>query len=265
MRGRLPFGTIISIFIGLAGVGAPLTFLGPESQWLWYALTTGGLAGTVFFIVWGAVDRYNDHREAQKRPRLKLEPSHLIWVGMIGALCSVLTLAVGVIWQTRQQVSAKPTQPLTGAFTAEVPKGPGARECFSDGLKELRGMLAVMRQVTAPNQSHSPEQLSAFLEASREVHDKLTGPGEGPFFSRRPECKSYLQRLFPNNTQATWNDFNSGLYHYLNALKLGGSEGAADKTRDLIQTKILNPSSNALRATIEEITARLKAADDAMQ
>jgi len=82
---------------GLAGLGLEIGGGAAMNTWPWAA--AAGMVVGAGLLLWSVVDWYNDRREAKGLSRLKLEPIHLIWVGMIGTILSALILGGGAIWQ----------------------------------------------------------------------------------------------------------------------------------------------------------------------
>ena len=56
MRLRFPIGAIVSAFVCVAGILAPLLFSGVAHQELYPVVAGIGVAGFVVFSVWGAID-----------------------------------------------------------------------------------------------------------------------------------------------------------------------------------------------------------------
>jgi len=177
----------------------------------------------------------------------------------------LMQIAVGFVDQPKNAASV---QSPGAAPVPEVPSGKAARECLASGIRELLQSLKMMQQ-QFPRQWGGPPDLPRLdeyksrLQRSREIHDRLTGPGEGPFFSTRPECKIYLWRLFPNETQRTWEAYNAALYHYVNAMESWTSQPPNLTLHDLLARQYLEAAGN-LRTLIEEVTKRTIAMDEAL-
>jgi hypothetical protein len=215
-------------------------------------------------LIWGGV-QYLDIQNMRDGPKALL---------VVGALCLISGVGWHIWSSPRTAFAAASNRSEATAFKPEVPRGPAGKECFADGVKELRGLLAQMRQVVpivsiGSSDFTKIDQYKARLQTSREIHAKLTGPGEGPFFSSRPECKASLLRLFPNETQATWERFHSALHFYLNGLQIRYDSPPniapmADTNLGPLQADFLTAANN-LNALLEEITKRLRIVDEAMQ
>ncbi|TAJ35380.1 MAG: hypothetical protein EPO55_25760 [Reyranella sp.] len=93
--------------------------------------------------------------------RFKLEPSHLIWVGLIGTICSVLILTAGIVWQARQQVVAGVPPALSGPAAAAPPK-----VYFSYDIERQLRAIDQLRDLVGP-------QARALSDEGRGIYTKI--------------------------------------------------------------------------------------------
>lgn len=115
------------------------------------------LGGTLF-----ALRAYHQVRDHLRMPdsligkaARKLDPSHLIWVGMIGAVCSVLILAAGVIWQTRQGERAV-SIPVSDPAKTELESTRRQLAETQEALRKAQDPQAAKPQPAPPTSSPKP-------------------------------------------------------------------------------------------------------------
>jgi hypothetical protein len=172
---------------------------------------------------------------------VRLEPTHLIWIGMGGTVCSVVLLGVGMIWSAQKPTAPGGAQESSTAatFVPQVPKLPTAtdREGFRAALGELAGMLdeltrqaaispddiATSRPLAQPPYTSAGIPLAKLRErlaAFQELDNRLFATGEGPFFREKPLYRAELLHLMPADTQQKWVGFNVALHNFIDALQL---------------------------------------------
>jgi hypothetical protein len=102
---------------GVIGLGLEIAGGAAVHRWPEYAIPVMALGAVL--IIWGAWGLANDWREKNSKTRIKLEPSHLILVGLIGAMLSSGIAFAGFIWQQYRPPST--VAPPTGT-SGEGPK-----------------------------------------------------------------------------------------------------------------------------------------------
>lgn len=228
----------------------------------------------------------------------KMEPSHLIWVGIIGAVVFVLVLATGALWSLRRgdttpapaTASAQPPPPV--AFVPRVPRLPTTadRDGFRAALGRLSAMLdelttkivitpddiATSRPLAQPPHSSAVTKIAALtdrLQRSQTLDNQLFSSGEGPFFKDQPLYRAELLHLMPADTQQRWINYNVALRKFIDGLQvLKDAEGPpldaakferAEKVAGFSQEPF-NVAARELREWAVEVHRRIKATIDAI-
>jgi len=192
-----------------------------------------GLIGLLMLLwaAWLGIRWYRASRSGA-RENLKLEPSHVIWGGMILALVALLIIGTGIMWQARYLAAKIPlpvaTDPQAPPTSVQIPKlsTQHDREKFRRALDELsqwanRADDLLLRAnsllSTSPrirfNQT-APELMAALDGAIAEYHqldDRLFLTGIGPLFRQYSEYQTELLSLLPPQFQDSWNRVISDL------------------------------------------------------
>lgn len=196
----------------------------------------------------------------------------MLWI--VAVFCGA-GLATSVFFLGRGYATEQPRVPrsettTSAKFAPEIPKGRGGKKCLEEALQELRPMLANMRDAAFVRQIPTGRSLTTLLaqfDSSRQIHEKLMGPGEGVFFSSRPECIAPLRALFPAETQAAWDQYHAALFQFINGLQWQQTAPApvsSTRVLDFLERNFATAASSLHKALVE-ITNRVTATDEAMQ
>jgi hypothetical protein len=199
------FGLYLGIALSLAGVMA--------STWHWL----------------------NQWRVRRGKPRVKLEPSHLISIGLIGGAIFLSIAAAGYAWQTFWP-SAKVNAAQGIAASAPVRSGPVfttqyGREKFRSALDDLAGVVnshvgEVIRLSNNVAGVHPlvgigrgrgaiepEEKLKQISEKYKEAMDSYAA-----FFDRYPIYRQDFTNLLPAQNQ--WNAYHKALNNFMRSVYL---------------------------------------------
>ncbi len=228
-----------------AGGGGP-TWVADRLGWEWPPVLIYFVLGiSIILLIWGtslfAIRAYRWFQAQRGAPSTligkavnKMESSHLIWAGMIGTVCFVLILGMGVIWQAKRvfPVVAASGVPGTLPQSSPVTFAPLTfstqydREKFRAALDELAA-IARMAEATVDQTGQllstrplfradqSADQLIARLrelnEAGSELDRRLLSAGPGSFSKDYPAYQVVIRSIVPPTLGPTWQEFKRAL------------------------------------------------------